>query len=168
MAPSRTGIDGELNPFNVALEGGKVVQAITTSRDPSTAAISFGMQPEQAASQHNDPRIKLRPLQPPHLSDILQDHRQSAQDPIVQGPTIAAPVPRPFTSAELVSITLDHQHHQKSVQDMSRPLNVTDALGYLDSVKNQFQEMPDVYNQFLDIMKDFKSQQYVAVVIPGL
>lgn len=38
-----------------------------------------------------------------------------------------------------------------------RPLNVTDALSYLDAVKTQFAERPDVYNMFLDIMKDFKS-----------
>lgn len=41
---------------------------------------------------------------------------------------------------------------------MARPLNVSDALGYLDAVKVQFQDKPDVYNHFLDIMKDFKSQ----------
>ena len=40
----------------------------------------------------------------------------------------------------------------------ARPLNVSDALGYLDAVKAQFQDKPDVYNHFLDIMKDFKSQ----------
>ena len=40
-----------------------------------------------------------------------------------------------------------------------RPLNVKDALTYLDQVKVQFQERPDVYNKFLDIMKDFKSQR---------
>ena len=39
-----------------------------------------------------------------------------------------------------------------------RPLNVTDALTYLDNVKVQFHDRPDVYNRFLDIMKDFKSQ----------
>ena len=39
-----------------------------------------------------------------------------------------------------------------------RPLNVKDALSYLEMVKIKFQERPDVYNQFLDIMKDFKSQ----------
>ncbi|KAI0674609.1 hypothetical protein C8Q78DRAFT_1015738 [Trametes maxima] len=39
-----------------------------------------------------------------------------------------------------------------------RPLNVSDALSYLDQVKMQFSERPDVYNKFLDIMKDFKSQ----------
>lgn len=39
-----------------------------------------------------------------------------------------------------------------------RPLNVIDALAYLDKVKGQFSDRPNVYNQFLDVMKDFKSQ----------
>jgi paired amphipathic helix protein Sin3a len=39
-----------------------------------------------------------------------------------------------------------------------RQLNVTDALSYLDAVKIKFHDRPDVYNVFLDIMKDFKSQ----------
>ena len=39
-----------------------------------------------------------------------------------------------------------------------KPLNVKDALGYLDQVKMQFNDQPDIYNRFLDIMKDFKSQ----------
>ncbi|KAH8111835.1 hypothetical protein DFH11DRAFT_1690122 [Phellopilus nigrolimitatus] len=47
----------------------------------------------------------------------------------------------------------------------ARPLNVTDALSYLDAVKTQFVERPDVYNNFLDIMKDFKSQ---AIDTPGV
>ncbi|KAI9498981.1 hypothetical protein BDB00DRAFT_867052 [Zychaea mexicana] len=46
-----------------------------------------------------------------------------------------------------------------------RPLNVRDALTYLDQVKVQFSAHPDVYNQFLDIMKDFKSQ---AIDTPGV
>lgn len=33
-----------------------------------------------------------------------------------------------------------------------------DALTYLDQVKVQFHDQADVYNRFLDIMKDFKSQ----------
>lgn len=40
-----------------------------------------------------------------------------------------------------------------------RPLNVRDALSYLDKVKLQFSNNPTIYNQFLDIMKDFKSQE---------
>lgn len=42
-----------------------------------------------------------------------------------------------------------------------RPLNVKDALSYLDQVKIQFYNQAEVYNNFLDIMKDFKSQTYV-------
>lgn len=46
--------------------------------------------------------------------------------------------------------------------DPTRSLNVNDALGYLDEVKNRFQNNPDVYNRFLEIMKDFKSQRWVV------
>ncbi|KAJ1936113.1 Transcriptional regulatory protein sin3, partial [Linderina pennispora] len=46
-----------------------------------------------------------------------------------------------------------------------RPLNVRDALSYLDMVKSQFQDRPEVYNQFLDIMKDFKSH---TIDTPGV
>ncbi|ORX34170.1 hypothetical protein BD324DRAFT_636920 [Kockovaella imperatae] len=39
-----------------------------------------------------------------------------------------------------------------------RPLNVRDALSYLDQVKMRFVEQPEVYNRFLDVMKEFKGQ----------
>ena len=52
----------------------------------------------------------------------------------------------------------DVQDGPASMGEAARPLNVTDALSYLDAVKTQFTEQPDVYNNFLDIMKDFKSQ----------
>jgi len=47
----------------------------------------------------------------------------------------------------------------------ARQLNVKDALSYLDQVKMQFSQEPEVYNQFLDIMKDFKSQTYILFFI---
>ncbi|RYP45765.1 hypothetical protein DL768_007941 [Monosporascus sp. mg162] len=42
---------------------------------------------------------------------------------------------------------------------------LNDALSYLDQVKVQFADQPDVYNRFLDIMKDFKSQ---TIDTPGV
>ena len=42
---------------------------------------------------------------------------------------------------------------------------LNDALSYLDQVKVKFSDQPDVYNRFLDIMKDFKSQ---AIDTPGV
>ena len=47
---------------------------------------------------------------------------------------------------------------QPSPQLIDRPLNITDALSYLDAVKIQFQHKPEVYDQFLHIMKDFKTE----------
>uniref|UniRef100_A0A8C3VDG8 Paired amphipathic helix protein Sin3a n=1 Tax=Catharus ustulatus TaxID=91951 RepID=A0A8C3VDG8_CATUS len=42
---------------------------------------------------------------------------------------------------------------------------VEDALSYLDQVKLQFGSQPQVYNDFLDIMKEFKSQ---SIDTPGV
>ena len=42
---------------------------------------------------------------------------------------------------------------------------LNDALNYLDQVKVRFVDQADVYNQFLDIMKDFKSQ---SIDTPGV
>ena len=57
---------------------------------------------------------------------------------------------------------MDLDGQAASLPEGARQLNVTDALSYLDAVKTQFVERPDVYNCFLDIMKDFKSQVCVC------
>lgn len=46
-----------------------------------------------------------------------------------------------------------------------RELRVEDALMYLDQVKMEFGDRPHIYNEFLDIMKTFKSQ---AIDTPGV
>lgn len=38
-----------------------------------------------------------------------------------------------------------------------------DALLYLDQVKIEFSEKPEIYNEFLDIMKNFKAQVRVSL-----
>ena len=45
----------------------------------------------------------------------------------------------------------------RSIADQAT-LNVRDALLYLDQVKVQFTDHPDVYNRFLDIMKDVRAR----------
>lgn len=39
-----------------------------------------------------------------------------------------------------------------------QPLMVDDALYYLEQVRQQFVNNPEVYNNFLEVMKDFKTQ----------
>jgi histone deacetylase complex regulatory component SIN3 len=48
---------------------------------------------------------------------------------------------------------------------MNSGAQVDDALAYLDQVKAEFADRPDVYNRFLDIMKDFKAQTCVLSFI---
>ncbi|RLV93073.1 Transcriptional regulatory protein SIN3 [Spathaspora sp. JA1] len=55
--------------------------------------------------------------------------------------------------------------NRSTTSNVYRPLNVKDALSYLDQVKIQFYNQADVYNNFLDIMKDFKSQ---SIDTPGV
>jgi len=45
-------------------------------------------------------------------------------------------------------------------------LKLNTALEFLERVKDTFQHQPTVYNNFLDIMKDFKNQSYV--LLPAL
>ena len=49
--------------------------------------------------------------------------------------------------------------HVQQQQVISRQVKFENALDFLDQVKLQFSKQPKVYNQFLDIMKDFKAQQ---------
>jgi paired amphipathic helix protein Sin3a len=51
------------------------------------------------------------------------------------------------------------------ILEEARELKVEDALQYLDQVKAQFSDQPTIYNQFLDIMKNFKAQ---TIDTPGV
>ncbi|KAF2400438.1 hypothetical protein EJ06DRAFT_477465 [Trichodelitschia bisporula] len=56
------------------------------------------------------------------------------------------------------------QQQSTAMNQAQQPI-LNDALSYLDQVKFQFADHPDVYNRFLDIMKDFKSG---AIDTPGV
>ncbi|KIJ63064.1 hypothetical protein HYDPIDRAFT_93065 [Hydnomerulius pinastri MD-312] len=86
-----------------------------------------------------------------------------AEPPSVPPSKPPSPVPATTESTALPSNSTNTNLRLPPVtyneaQALDRPLNVTDALSYLDAVKVQFHDQPDVYNRFLDIMKDFKSQ----------
>lgn len=78
-------------------------------------------------------------------------------------PTTSSPAVRPGPLVD-ASVAINGICFTQDQQDAhpERQLNVSDALTYLDNVKVQFQNRPDVYNRFLDIMKDFKSQLYAT------
>eukprot|EP01036_Dinobryon_divergens_P031604 gene31604-41036_t len=69
-------------------------------------------------------------------------------------------VPKPI-AAILPFPPMQNQQQQK----LSRELKVEDALLYLDQVKMEFSDKPHIYNEFLDIMKNFKAQ---SINTPGV
>lgn len=62
---------------------------------------------------------------------------------------LPSPTPQPQPDLECPGHMAEPDANRDTLQD---------ALTYLDQVKVQFHDQPDVYNRFLDIMKDFKSQ----------
>lgn len=77
----------------------------------------------------------------------------------IPAPTpIIGPPESPSTERQSNAETAPQLTSENPSSAIDRQLNVTDALSYLDAVKIQFHDRPDVYNVFLDIMKDFKSQ----------
>uniref|UniRef100_UPI0035901EA7 paired amphipathic helix protein Sin3a isoform X2 n=1 Tax=Myxine glutinosa TaxID=7769 RepID=UPI0035901EA7 len=88
------------------------------------------------------------------------------QSPSVHGPhhhgsQLSSPHPQSLTHP-------NNAHSQAQAQGQGQQfqrLKVEDALSYLDQVKLQFGNQPQVYNDFLDIMKEFKSQ---SIDTPGV
>jgi paired amphipathic helix protein Sin3a len=95
---------------------------------------------------HSPPPDHRSPTPP--IDYVMQPTKTATPDAFKQPPPTTSMEPTaPGTSA-----------NTNGAQNGYRPLNVKDALSYLDQVKVQFSEHPEVYNKFLDIMKDFKSQ----------
>ncbi|MED6231575.1 hypothetical protein ATANTOWER_030327 [Ataeniobius toweri] len=88
-------------------------------------------------------------LEPPYAGDIMakiQAHTTAKQINQIQD--------KPYV---ITQKQVQQQHFQK--------LKVEDALSYLDQVKIRFANDPGIYNKFLDIMKEFKSQ---SIDTPGV
>lgn len=95
----------------------------------------------------------------PPTNDASEPH-----NPINRDISLASALSRPVTPSTAPQSATTPIPPPPSNQDAQssggeRVLNVSDALSYLDAVKIQFHDKPEVYNIFLDIMKEFKSQQ---------
>lgn len=99
----------------------------------------------------------------------LQEEEKATQRPqdCKEVPAGVQPADAPDPSSNHADANDDNNNNENSHDEDAdyRPLNVKDALSYLEQVKFQFSSRPDIYNLFLDIMKDFKSQ---AIDTPGV
>mmetsp|Transcript_15747 Transcript_15747/g.27617 ORF Transcript_15747/g.27617 Transcript_15747/m.27617 type:complete len:2133 (+) Transcript_15747:330-6728(+) len=121
----------------------KAEAAAGTTGSAASAAATLRDTPWKTApskGQGNTPSTKHEAHQPVNFG-------KSASSPMA-----AAPAPSPTAA-----IAAGMQQSPPGSQGY-RQLKVEDALAYLEQVKTQFASLPHVYNQFLDIMKEFKAQ----------
>jgi len=167
------------NPEHIAAEmrtsasGASDQPLVTAEQDVAmdmTDGEMVGEQPGQAdrtASEAIEPAIagKEESTELPPPAEELAEVKRDVSMPPVHPYAELAPTQSPMTHESSASssnappsnVPLPPLSFVEG-QPQERQLNVTDALSYLDAVKVQFQDQPEVYNQFLDIMKDFKSQ----------
>lgn len=108
----------------------------------------FGPQMQQHAEGTPRPSYMQHPGGPP----MMGGYNGSGQQ--IPGNVAAlAQGQQPILNASLPNGLPDIQN-----LDLTQDFIIQDALSYLDQVKVRFVDQPDVYNRFLDIMKDFKSQ----------
>ncbi|XP_004066908.1 paired amphipathic helix protein Sin3a [Oryzias latipes] len=126
------------------------IEVAADSMQPSTGiqySLPQGYQvPTMPQSTSGHGHNSTAPYVGPHVHNLAVQQQVSA---VVQGHV--------HPSAPITSTPGQQQQFQR--------LKVEDALSYLDQVKLQFGNQPQVYNDFLDIMKEFKSQ---SIDTPGV
>ncbi|XP_016957323.1 paired amphipathic helix protein Sin3a isoform X1 [Drosophila biarmipes] len=88
----------------------------------------------------------------------------SQQQPVQQPPLATAQTPPSSVVANSIPVGGTTPPQGQSGNATPR-LKVEDALSYLDQVKYQYADQPQIYNNFLDIMKEFKSH---CIDTPGV
>ena len=90
------------------------------------------------------------------LDDISGSTRlpTSSQNDPATASQLHDPLKMSGAGEDLQELRLERVERQDSHPDRTR--DITDAMRYLDDVKTRFQDRPDVYYGFMDILRDFK------------
>ena len=145
------------------------LQQPVASRVPATLHGPNGILNEQhlASPAHNQPPQPLGAPSGP--SNVFSGNVQNVTEGSLRPFAHQVPHNIPAQQQQLLNLTNAAAPQQPNgvgaVGSQGQQPILNDALSYLDQVKVRFQEQPDVYNRFLDIMKDFKSQ---AIDTPGV
>ncbi|CAO3621024.1 unnamed protein product [Cunninghamella blakesleeana] len=150
------------NPIQSPPTSSNVPYGLTSPLNKHSTALP---PPSSFASNEHGNTIS-KPVLPPIPQHATSTHTPSPFDDHHPSPLLSLPPPQQRnTTRTPPPISTQQQQQQQQQSESHRPLNVRDALAYLDQVKVRFSDQPEVYNSFLDIMKDFKSQ---AIDTPGV
>lgn len=120
----------------------------------------YGMQ-----QQRDGPSQQQQDRGQPNAQSFLHGSPQQQQQQRSHGPPQQQRNSPPPGVALYGSAMGQQEASQQGPPAGMRELRVEDALLYLDDVKREFQNRPAIYNEFLAIMKNFKSQE---VDTPGV
>lgn len=154
---------------------------VQSSTSVTISSSRFGVQPytgpppipPQGNTISQNLCMPLPPQAVMQVSDNLsQQHHLQSKGTVLHHPA-AGVNPQVLASGLLGHLSLQQlpassqpqMQAQQQQQSQFQRLKVEDALSYLDQVKFQFGNQPQVYNDFLDIMKEFKSQ---SIDTPGV
>jgi Paired amphipathic helix repeat len=170
--------------------GPPVADTRTTAPVPSDPPSSAATAVPAARSRDTASKDPPEDVPPPMMMNIQQQHQQPVPEPSHESsmhhhqqqhhPEMGGPPPVPHhhqapppghTSMPMASAMhgpMQPGQYPPGRMPNNRPvkeLKVEDALLYLDDVKREFAMQPAIYNEFLVIMKNFKSQ---TVDTPGV
>ncbi|XP_015246903.1 PREDICTED: paired amphipathic helix protein Sin3a-like [Cyprinodon variegatus] len=128
---------------------------------PVVEAPADTMQPSTGI-QYSLPQAYQVPTMPQSTSGLGHNSTTPHIGPHAQSPAVLSQGPAAVPAHVHPPTPLSSVQGQ---QQQFQRLKVEDALSYLDQVKLQFGNQPQVYNDFLDIMKEFKSQ---SIDTPGV
>ncbi|KAH7463202.1 Paired amphipathic helix protein Sin3a [Phytophthora ramorum] len=140
---------------------GHSVRMQAPSLSQSMGSVQQSMAPSSGGLNPPTQGYSVRPQSPPRRQPDPQQQQQQ-QVPIQQQYGLDG---RIIPNDQLEGDYYQQQQTMSGPPPRHRELRVEDALLYLDQVKQQFGDQPDIYNQFLDVMKDFKAQ---AIDTPGV
>ena len=131
---------------------------LSTPQPPTAATVA------SALSQSGSVQSLVHSFQQQNQAHHQQvSHQKTAHQTVTYGPPGIRTLPASATPATTTNNVAPPQ--QPTGNSQFQRLKVEDALSYLDQVKYKFGNQPQVYNDFLDIMKEFKSQ---SIDTPGV
>ncbi|KAF7720667.1 Transcriptional regulatory protein sin3 [Apophysomyces ossiformis] len=155
----------------IAAYHANATENVTNETQPSHLASSIAMSsslsspvPESSLTQQPQELPTTLPASPT-APDAPQTSSLSQTTNTLPASPVSTATPPPNVQPRMPAVESRTSSATSPIANGHRPLNVKDALTYLDQVKFQFPGQPEVYNKFLDIMKDFKSQ---AIDTPGV
>ncbi|KAG7391744.1 Paired amphipathic helix protein Sin3b [Phytophthora pseudosyringae] len=156
QGPPPSGASG-LMGHSVRMQAPSMSQSMGSVQQ-SMASSSGGLKPPTQS-------YSVRPPSPPRRPQESQQQQQQQQQQVPMQQQQYGLDGRIIPNDQVEG---DYYQQQQTISvppPRHRELRVEDALLYLDQVKQQFGDQPDIYNQFLDVMKDFKAQ---AIDTPGV